>query len=445
MSLCSVRERLRRTPLSDAVVRRIRALGLGRERGGAVRLSDEQLREGRRRELGRMGLIRAAANLDELPRAAEAELALAGRSNVGKSSLLNALVGKRSGGTTTRGLAPVQNRPGVTRSLNFYGSERRGARIVDMPGYGFAFASDGATAQWQAAMREFVVSRGGLLRVLLCVDARQSLRALDREFLLMLDREVPQTCSPWRGGGGVAEGSVWRAAATPTPTPACAQAGVPCLVVMTKCDLVPTSELARRFAVLEAAAASLSPSPPPRQPLTSGCPLRRRRTWRSSACAACARACTWRQSRPRPHPHRLALCPHLCPRFFSCAETVAPSPRFGPGQVSSRTTAGVPELRRAIAREMPKGWLRFPRGGTEAAEVGGAEAKAGDEAEEEEAEAGAEPLGRTARRQRAKVAAVARLSQRVAAADAWARRKSRLAEQERSSRGRSRRRRQFGG
>lgn len=273
MSLCSVRERLRRTPLSDAVVRRIRALGLGRERGGAVRLSDEQLREGRRRELGRMGLIRAAANLDELPRAAEAELALAGRSNVGKSSLLNALVGKRSGGTTTRGLAPVQNRPGVTRSLNFYGSERRGARIVDMPGYGFAFASDGATAQWQAAMREFVVSRGGLLRVLLCVDARQSLRALDREFLLMLDREVPRTCSPWRGGGGVAEGSVWRAAATPTPTPACAQAGVPCLVVMTKCDLVPTSELARRFAVLEAAAASLSPSPPPRQPLTSGCPF----------------------------------------------------------------------------------------------------------------------------------------------------------------------------
>ena len=60
-------------------------------------------------------------------------------------------------------------------------------------------------------------------------------------------------------------------------------------------------------------------------------------------------------------------------------------------------------------------------------------------------EAGAEPLGRTARRQRAKVAAVARLSQRVAAADAWARRKSRLSEQERSSRGRSRRRRQFGG
>eukprot|EP00315_Gephyrocapsa_oceanica_P019978 CAMPEP_0185367418 /NCGR_PEP_ID=MMETSP1364-20130426/14359_1 /TAXON_ID=38817 /ORGANISM="Gephyrocapsa oceanica, Strain RCC1303" /LENGTH=346 /DNA_ID=CAMNT_0027968057 /DNA_START=40 /DNA_END=1080 /DNA_ORIENTATION=- len=346
MSLCSVRERLRRTPLSDAVVRRIRALGLGRERGGAVRLSDEQLREGRRRELGRMGLIQAAATLDELPRAAEAELALAGRSNVGKSSLLNALVGKRSGGTTTRGLAPVQNRPGVTRSLNFYGSERRGARIVDMPGYGFAFASDGATAQWQAAMREFVVSRGGLLRVLLCVDARQSLRALDRDFLLMLDRE----------------------------------AGVPCLVVMTKCDLVPTSELARRFALLEADLAELG--------------LR--------------------------------------------------GLRAGVHMVSSRTTAGVPELRRAIAREMPKGWLRFPRGGTEAAEVGGAEAKAGDAAEEE-AEAGAEPLGRTARRQRAKVAAVARLSQRVAAADAWARRKSRLSEQERSSRGRSRRRRQFGG
>eukprot|EP00315_Gephyrocapsa_oceanica_P041931 CAMPEP_0185479538 /NCGR_PEP_ID=MMETSP1366-20130426/5571_1 /TAXON_ID=38817 /ORGANISM="Gephyrocapsa oceanica, Strain RCC1303" /LENGTH=388 /DNA_ID=CAMNT_0028086949 /DNA_START=39 /DNA_END=1206 /DNA_ORIENTATION=- len=388
MSLCSVRERLRRTPLSDAVVRRIRALGLGRERGGAVRLSDEQLREGRRRELGRMGLIQAAATLDELPRAAEAELALAGRSNVGKSSLLNALVGKRSGGTTTRGLAPVQNRPGVTRSLNFYGSERRGARIVDMPGYGFAFASDGATAQWQAAMREFVVSRGGLLRVLLCVDARQSLRALDRDFLLMLDRE----------------------------------AGVPCLVVMTKCDLVPTSELARRFALLEADLAELglrglragvhmapiptSPSPSPSCPLSA-------------------------------HPS---------------AHASSPVPRRSARSLSSLWPwAGVEPHDRGGARaaqgdraEMPKGWLRFPRGGTEAAEVGGAEAKAGDAAEEE-AEAGAEPLGRTARRQRAKVAAVARLSQRVAAADAWARRKSRLSEQERSSRGRSRRRRQFGG
>eukprot|EP00962_Isochrysis_galbana_P043505 scaffold16587_cov141-Isochrysis_galbana.AAC.3 len=140
----SVRQRLRETPVPEAVLQRIRKLGLGHERGGAVRLSEDTLRAGRRRELGRLGLLNSATTVGELPLPATAELALAGmlagteasppadcpaggRSNVGKSSLLNALAGKRSPASTTRGLAPVQNKPGVTRALNFYGSERRGA------------------------------------------------------------------------------------------------------------------------------------------------------------------------------------------------------------------------------------------------------------------------------------------------------------------------------
>jgi len=158
----SVKQRLRETTVPPEVLKRIRKLGMGHERGGAVRVSEEDLRKGRKRELGRMGLIKSAQTMDQLPPAAVAELALAGRSNVGKSSLLNALVGKRSAASTTRGLAPVQNRPGVTRALNFYGSERRGARIVDMPGYGFAFAPEDAPGKWQEAMQEYVQVRAPL-------------------------------------------------------------------------------------------------------------------------------------------------------------------------------------------------------------------------------------------------------------------------------------------
>jgi hypothetical protein len=166
----SVKQRLRETPVPEAVLQRIRKLGLGHERGGAVRLSEETLKIGRRRELGRLGLLNSATTISELPLPAKAELALAGtlaateasppaglpgqrkhrfppalpagRSNVGKSSLLNALAGKRSPASTTRGLAPVQNKPGVTRALNFYGSERRGvgrSREGRTPGTGRAW------------------------------------------------------------------------------------------------------------------------------------------------------------------------------------------------------------------------------------------------------------------------------------------------------------------
>lgn len=74
----SVRQRLRETPVPEAVLQRIRKLGLGHERGGAVRLSEDTLRAGRRRELGRLGLLNSATTVSELPLPATAELALAG-------------------------------------------------------------------------------------------------------------------------------------------------------------------------------------------------------------------------------------------------------------------------------------------------------------------------------------------------------------------------------
>ena len=109
----------------------------------------------------------------------------------------------------------MANKPGVTRSLNFYGNAL-GAQLVDLPGYGFAYAADAAVDAWQEAMRGYLAQRGAPLRVLLCIDARQSLKQSDRDFLLWLDRE----------------------------------AKVPLHVVMTKCDLVVAKELCRRYTLL---------------------------------------------------------------------------------------------------------------------------------------------------------------------------------------------------
>ena len=80
--MTSLRQRLRQTDVSEPVLRRIRSLGLGHERGGAVRLSDEALRAGRRRELGRMGLVKSALTVEDLPAPAIAELAVAGATHI---------------------------------------------------------------------------------------------------------------------------------------------------------------------------------------------------------------------------------------------------------------------------------------------------------------------------------------------------------------------------
>ena len=112
------------------------------------------------------------------------ELALAGRSNVGKSSLLNLLVGRRA-------LARVSAAPGKTRALNVFNWGGR-CYLVDVPGYGWAKASRTARAEWRALVRSYVTERQGLAGVLWLLDVRRDPTGEDREFgALLAQRELP--------------------------------------------------------------------------------------------------------------------------------------------------------------------------------------------------------------------------------------------------------------
>ena len=187
----TVRQRLKSTPIDHRVLAHIQELGLGRRGVGNPRAQDAKLL--RRRLQKRFGFVQAAHAPEELPAVQSSELAFAGRSNVGKSSLLNALVGKATGPTGTGGVAKVKNVPGVTRTVNFYkftgaGKKSDAAALVDLPGYGFAYATQDAMDGWQRFMRTYLARRKERARVLVVLDARQSLRALDRDFLLWIDK-----------------------------------------------------------------------------------------------------------------------------------------------------------------------------------------------------------------------------------------------------------------
>lgn len=118
-------------------------------------------------------------DLGRMPAADLPEIAFAGRSNVGKSSLVNALTGRTM-------LARTSNTPGRTQQLNFF---RLGGRLVlvDMPGYGFAKAPKDSVRRWTALVRAYLKGRPVLRRVCLLVDARHGLKDSDREMMRMLD------------------------------------------------------------------------------------------------------------------------------------------------------------------------------------------------------------------------------------------------------------------
>jgi GTP-binding protein len=120
-----------------------------------------------------------AANIEGLPPADLPEVAFAGRSNVGKSSLINALVGQKH-------LARASNEPGRTREVNFFVLDER-LRLVDLPGYGFTRASKTTTSQFQNLGRAYLRGRPNLKRVYLLIDARHGLKAVDAEALDALD------------------------------------------------------------------------------------------------------------------------------------------------------------------------------------------------------------------------------------------------------------------
>ena len=121
-----------------------------------------------------------AQKLDQLPPVSGPEVAFAGRSNVGKSSLLNALTGRKA-------LARASSEPGRTRQLNFFDLGGL-VTLVDMPGYGYARASKDIKADWQGMMFDYLRGRPSLRRVVLLLDARIELKQADRDVMDLLDR-----------------------------------------------------------------------------------------------------------------------------------------------------------------------------------------------------------------------------------------------------------------
>lgn len=144
--------------------------------------ADHELAE-RARKLfaGPIEFLKSAPELKFLPDPTAPEIAFAGRSNVGKSSLLNAL-------TNRNGLARTSNTPGRTQELNFFnvGSPLQ-MRLVDMPGYGFAEAPKDLVRRWRFLVNDYLRGRSVLKRALVLVDARHGLKDVDREVMRMLD------------------------------------------------------------------------------------------------------------------------------------------------------------------------------------------------------------------------------------------------------------------
>ncbi len=176
----------------------------------AAGFSAGEIEAGRRMFTGEWNFISAAGSLQSLPPMRGPEIAFAGRSNVGKSSLINALTGRRA-------LARTSNTPGRTQELIFFGGHDR-LVLVDMPGYGYAAAAKSKVAAWTRLIHDYLHGRATLARVYVLVDARHGLKAADDSILDTLGR-----------------------------------AAVSYEIVLTKCDQVGEAELAERTEALKAA------------------------------------------------------------------------------------------------------------------------------------------------------------------------------------------------
>jgi GTP-binding protein len=173
----------------------------------------ELLEQARKLFSGRVEFLLSAPSLDFLPEADFPEVAFAGRSNVGKSSLINAVTGRRS-------IARTSVTPGRTQELNFFEvGEPTLLRLVDMPGYGFAKAPPKVVEKWRRLVRDFLRGRAVLKRALVLIDSRHGIKPPDEEMLQMLD-----------------------------------EAAVGYRLVLTKADKVKASELAATLAKVEAQA-----------------------------------------------------------------------------------------------------------------------------------------------------------------------------------------------
>lgn len=129
---------------------------------------------------GPVDFLKGVVALDGLPPADRPEVCFAGRSNVGKSSLINALTGRKS-------LARASNTPGRTQEINYFTLGDHGY-LVDLPGYGFARAPLPVVAQWQALLKSYLGGRPTLRRAFALIDSRHGVKELDHEIMRLLDR-----------------------------------------------------------------------------------------------------------------------------------------------------------------------------------------------------------------------------------------------------------------
>ncbi len=142
--------------------------------------STAEIEAGRRLFAGDWQFLSAAGSLASLPPMKGPEIAFAGRSNVGKSSLINALTGRRA-------LARTSNTPGRTQELIFFGGPDR-LVLVDMPGYGYAAAAKSKVAAWTTLIHDYLSGRATLARVYILIDARHGLKPVDEAILDTLSR-----------------------------------------------------------------------------------------------------------------------------------------------------------------------------------------------------------------------------------------------------------------
>jgi len=131
---------------------------------------------------GPVDFVKGVVAMNGLPDADRPEVCFAGRSNVGKSSLINALTGRNS-------LARASNTPGRTQEINYFALGEK-AYLVDLPGYGFARAPVAVVAKWQALLKNYLAGRPTLRRAFALIDSRHGVKEVDHEIMKLLDRSA---------------------------------------------------------------------------------------------------------------------------------------------------------------------------------------------------------------------------------------------------------------
>ena len=141
--------------------------------------SDDEIADGEQLFEQPWTFVKGVVDLDNLPDSRWPEVAFAGRSNVGKSSLINAVVRQN-------GLARTSNTPGRTQELNYFAPQSLGFHIVDLPGYGFAKAPKAKVAAWTEFIKDYLSGRPNLARAFVLIDARHGLKPVDRTIMTLL-------------------------------------------------------------------------------------------------------------------------------------------------------------------------------------------------------------------------------------------------------------------